>query len=303
MAYVRNYDREPVSFSSNKLPHPSLWVGDFSQVSPGAEPVVPNDILSQMTAQEQATDTTFACSDPTDPTTCATRFITIPSRFLNPNVQKLINTYFPKISPAVNINPANGRVADLFQTLVPGGSTRDLGTLRVDHDLSDKDHVYGVYNAQASVGGTAPVFQPMTGLGLRQRDIRDNTLSGSWVHMFSNTMINEARGGFNRETSFSQSNTTLQGFLSSIGFDQTQINAYAAVVGTSQLSTHGYPFINLGSNFVTFGRNGDRNTDRKTSQYLATFGDTLTWVVHNHNFKMGADVVRNVGQPSWRNHV
>ena len=299
MAYERNYQREPVSFSNNKLPHPSLWTGNFSQLDPSAQPVVPDDIFSQLTAQEVANNTTVFCDDPTDPTTCSNRFVTIPSRFLNPNVQQLINTYFPKISPAVDINTGTGRIADLFQTLVPGGSTRDLGTLRIDHDLSDKDHIYGVYDAQAFVGGTAPVFQPMTGLGLQQRDIRDNTLSFSFVHMFSNTMINEARGGINRENSFTESPTTLQGFLSSIGFDQNAIDAYGAVVGTSQLSTHGYPFINLGSNFVTFGRNADRNTDRQTSQYLATFGDTLTWVVNKHNLKMGADFVRNVGQDGF----
>src|SRR5581483_9422606 len=114
-----------------------------------------------------------------------------------------------------------------------------------------------------------------------QSDVRANTLSFSYVHMFSNTMINEARGGLNRQNSFTESPTTLQGFLSSIGLDQNAIDAYGAVVGSAQLSTHGYPFINLGSNFVTFGRNADRNTDRQTSQYLATFGDTLTWVVHN----------------------
>src|SRR5581483_10596434 len=299
MAYERNYQREPVSFSSNKLPHPSLWTGDFSQLDPSAQPVVPGDIFSQLTPQEVTNNTTVFCDDPTDPTTCSNRFITIPSRFLNPNVQKLINTYFPKISTAVPINSGNGRIGELFQTLVPGGSTRDLGTLRIDHDISDKDHIYGVYNAQAFVGSTAPVFQPMTGLGLQQRDIRDNTLSFSYVHMFNNTLINEARGGFNRENSFTESNTTLQQFLSSIGFDQSAIDAYAAVVGRSQLSTHGHPFINLGSNFVTFGRNADRNTDRQTSQYLATFGDTLTWVLNKHNFKMGADFVRNVGQDGF----
>jgi hypothetical protein len=290
MAYERNYSRSPVSFSSNKLPHPSLWTGDFSQLDPAALPAVPADIQSQLTPTEKATDTYQGAGN---------QFLMIPSRFLNPNVQQLINTYFPKISPAVDINTGTGRIADLFQTLVPGGSTRDLGTLRIDHDLSDKDHIYGVYDAQAFVGGTAPVFQPMTGLGLQQRDIRDNTLSFSFVHMFSNTMINEARGGINRENSFTESPTTLQGFLSSIGFDQNAIDAYGAVVGTSQLSTHGYPFINLGSNFVTFGRNADRNTDRQTSQYLATFGDTLTWVVNKHNLKMGADFVRNVGQDGF----
>jgi hypothetical protein len=290
MAYERNYSRSPVSFSSNKLPHPSLWTGDFSQVDPAALPAIPADIQSQLTPTEKANDTYQGAGN---------QFLIIPSRFLNPNVQQLIQNYFPKISPQVGIDSGRGRVAELFQTLVPGGTTRDLGTLRIDHDLSDNDHIYGVYNAQASVGGSAPVFNPMPGLGLAQRDIRDNTLSGSYVHMFSNTMINEARGGFNRENSFTHSNTTLQSFLSSIGFDQNAIDAYAAVVGQSQLSTHGHPYINIAGNFTTFGRNGDRNTERQTSQYLATFGDTLTWVVNKHNFKMGADFVRNVGQDGF----
>jgi len=290
MAYERNYNRAPVNFSSTKLPHPSLWTGDFSQLDPAALPAVPADIQSQLTPTEKANDTYQGAGN---------QFLIIPSRFLNPNVQQLIQTYFPKISTAVGIDPATGRTADLFQTLVPGGSTRDLGTLRIDHDLSDKDHVYGVYNAQASVGGTTPVFNPMPGLGLAQRDIRDNTISGSWVHMFSGTLINEARGGFNRENNFTHSNTTLGSFLSSIGFDQNAIDAYAAVVGQSQLSTHGHPYINIAGNFTTFGRNGDRNTERQANQYLATFGDTLTWVVGKHNFKMGGDAVRNVAQDGF----
>lgn len=305
MAYERNYARSPVSFSSNRLPHPSLWTGDFSgmiadnsQPQPGL-PAVPASFPNgdTLTPQEVAADT--YCIGWPNCTGDGQQFVIIPSHLLNPNVQQLINTYFPKISTAVDINPANGRVADLFQTLVPGGSTRDLGTLRIDHDLSDNDHIYGVYNAQASVGGTAAVFNPMSGLGLRQRDIRDNTLSGSYLHMFRNNLINEARGGFNRETSFTHSNTTLGSFLSSIGFDQNAIDAYAAVVGQSQLSTHGHPYINIAGNFTTFGRNGDRNTERQTSQYLATFGDTLTWVVGSHNMKMGGDAVRNVGQDGF----
>jgi len=305
MAYERDYDRSPVSFSSNKLPHPSLWTGDFSgmiadntQPVPGL-PAVPASFPNgaTLTAQEIATDT--YCIGWPNCTGVGAQFVIIPSRLLNPNVQQLIQTYFPKISTGVGIDPATGRTADLFQTLVPGGSTRDLGTLRIDHDLSDKDHVYGVYNAQGSVGGTNPVYNPMPGLGLAQTDIRDNTLSGSWVHMFGSTLINEARGGFNRENVFTHSNTTLGSFLTSIGLDQNAIDAYAAVVGQSQLSTHGHPFINMQGNFVSFGRNGDRNTERQKSQYLATFGDTLTWVVGKHNFKMGGDVVRNVGQDGF----
>lgn len=310
IAYERNYVRQPVSISNSKLPHPAFWTGDFSPlvvpsaindftIDPSLLPDIPAGVT--LTPAETAADTYCPgwpnCTGPNVP-----QFVIIPSRLLNPNTQKLIDLYFPKISPSVAVDTATndlGRIRDTFQTLLPGGSTRDLGTLRIDHDFGDKDHVYGVYNAQAFNGTTSPVFSPMTGLGLTQRDIRDNTLSFSYVRMIHNNLVNEARGGFNREFNFTHSNTTLQSFLSSIGFDQSAIDAYAAVVSTSQLQTHGHPVIELGSDFVTFGRNGDRNTERQLHQYLATFGDTLTWVVKNHNLKMGADLVRNVAQDGF----
>ena len=87
----------------------------------------------------------------------------------------------------------------------------------------------------------------------------------------------------------------LEGFLSSIGFDQNAIDAYGAVVGPNELLTHGHPVIIYGFRLTSFDKSGDRNTDRQESQYLATFGDTLTWVVKNHNLKMGADFVHNEG--------
>lgn len=88
------------------------------------------------------------------------------------------------------------------------------------------------------------------------------------------------------------SNKTLVGFLSSIGFDRSDIDAYGAVVApmnTRRLAI--LPSVFNGA-FATF-QNGGRNTDRPLGQNLATFGDTLTCVVGKHNFKMGAGFVRN----------
>ncbi len=288
-SYERNYSRSPIGVSNNKLPHPAFWTGDFSPLinnaspNPGLLPDVPAGVT--LSAQEIADDTYQGLGQ---------QFVTVPSRLLDPNVQQLIGTYFPKISPSVAINTSNGRIQDLFQTLLPGGTTRDLGTFRVDHDFGDRDRIYAVYEAQSSVGTGSSVVSPFTGLGLRQTDIRDNTLSVSYLRTIRNNLINEARGGFNREHNLLHSNTTLQGFLSSIGLDSSAIDAYAAVVGQDQLSTHGHTQISYGSNFVAFG-SGGRNTEREQSQYPTTFGDTLTWVIKNHNLKMGADYVRNVG--------
>jgi len=300
VAYERNYARSPVSIFNNRLPHPAFWGGDFSPLisTPAtADPTLLPDVPAgvTLTPAEQAADTYQGLGK---------QFVTIPSRLLNSNVQKLINLYFPEISTgvAMEVDPdtglVDGKIAGGFQTLIPGGSTRDLGTLRVDHDFTDKDHVYVVYNAQASVGATSPVVAPFTGLGLTQNDIRDNTVSGSYVRMIRNNLINEVRAGFNREYSFRHSNTTLESFLTTIGFDSSAIDAYAERVGPSQLKTHGHPAISYGRTFVGLG-SGGRNTERQLSQYLTTFGDTLSWVIHTHSLKMGADFVRNVGQDGF----
>ena len=292
-SYERNYSRAPVSVSNNKMPHPAFWVGDFSPLinnvdpNPDLLPDVPAGVT--LTAAEIANNTYQGLGQ---------QFVTIPSRLLDPSVQQLISTYFPKISPSVQIDTSTGRILDRYQTLLPGGTTRDLGSFRVDHDFTDKDRVYVVYEAQSRVGTGSSVVSPFTGLGLTQTDVRDNTVSISYLRNIRNNLINEVRGGFNREYRFTHSNTTLEGFLSGIGFDSSAVAAYGAVVGESQLKTHGHPQISYGSNFQAF-TSGGRNTERQLSQYPTTFGDTLTWVINNHNLKMGADFVRNVGQDGF----
>ena len=282
-AYERNWNVSPVNVQSSKLPHPTLYTGDFSLVDDAIKPDVPGSVT--LTPTEIASDTVGGLGF---------QFITIPSRLLNPTVQNLIGKYFPHVSVSAPIDPATGRLTDgvnEFQTLLPGRAVRDVGTLRFDHDFSDRDHVYVVYNAAANTSAGPSVQAPYTGLGLQQLEGRNNTLSLSYARIFGSHMVNEARGGFNREKLRRRSNTTLQSFLSSVGFDQSDIAAYGAVVGASELATYGHPAITFGK-FDAFQRGG-RNTDRPMDQNLLTFGDTVSWELGKHSLKMGADFVRN----------
>jgi hypothetical protein len=283
-AFERNWTVQPTEIQSSSLPHPSLWTGDFSMVNDAAKPDVPNSVLAMLTPQEVANDTITDANG-------NVKFITIPSRLLNPTVQKLIATYFPPIGLAAPITAKNGRIPN-FQTLVPGRSTQDLGTLRVDHDFTEKNHLYVTYHASDQAIAQNPVVSPYTGLGLTHTDRLNNTVGISYTRIFSSSFVNEARGGFNKESLFRHSNTTLQGFLSSIGFDSSDIAAYGAAVGPAELTTFGHTAINFNGAFATF-TNGGRNTNRPMDQNLATFGDTLTWIHGRHNFKMGGDLVRN----------
>ena len=281
VAYERDWTAVPANVQSSTLPHPSLWGGDFSLLNNSAKPHVPAGV--SLTAAEIAQDTVGGLG---------TQFIRIPSRLLNPTVQKLITTYFPPIGLSAPINPANGRIPN-FQTLLPSLSVQDLGTIRLDHDFSQRDHAYAVYNGSGATSNGASLVQaPYTGLGLQQTDRQNHTVSVSYTRVITPTLINEARGGFNRQQLLTHSNTTLNGFLSSVGFNDADLAAYDSVVGSFAAATNGHPAINFNNTFATFA-NGGRNTYRPLNQNLITFGDTLTWVRGKHNFRTGADFVRN----------
>lgn len=300
-AYERNYVVQPTQFrstnSSTQVAHPDLYTGNFLQIAAGKRPAVPANILAEMTPEEIAANT--------DDSTGTVRFVTIPSRLLNPTTQAFINTYFPKIGTEAPIDPNTGRIPGGFQTIESGGSTLDTGTLRLDHDFSDRDHLYGVYNTSAQSTSQNPVVNPYPGLGLQKSDRRNNALSLSYTHSFNSSVVNELRGGFNRENLFAHSNTTLAGFLSSIGFDQDQVDAYGAATGAFALSTFGHAAVSFSNTFATFGTGG-RNTNRPLDQNLVTYGDTLTWIHGKHAFRMGGDMVYNQAQDGFalnRNNV
>jgi len=285
-AYERDWTIDQIKIQDTRAVHPALYTGDFSQLNDSAKPLVPASI--SLTPAEIANNTITDADG-------NMRFVTIPSRLLNPTVQALINNYFPKVGLTAPINPSNGRLLGGFHTILPSRSVTDTGTLRVDHDFGQNDHLYGVYNVSSQPSATAAVAgssAEYTGLGLTQSERRNHTVSLSYTHAFSSSFINEVRGGFNRQELLLHSNTTLESFLSSIGFDASDTAAYGAAVGPGELSTFGHMAINFSNTFTTFN-NGGRNTFRPLTQNLITFGDTLTWIKGKHAFRMGGDLVRN----------
>ena len=86
IAYERDYNVSPVYVQGNKVAHPDLYAGNFSALDPSVLPDVPAGVT--LTAQEQAANTYQGLGQ---------QFTQIPSRLLNPTVQSLISTYFPRI--------------------------------------------------------------------------------------------------------------------------------------------------------------------------------------------------------------
>ena len=293
-AYERRWSVAPVRFRNRTLPHATLYTGDFSLVNDTAKPrvsILPAGIT--LTPEEIANNTKAITVDDV-------RFIRIPQRLLNPTTQAFIKNYFPATSVNARIIPANGRLDD-FSENKSGQLGRDLGTLRIDHDFTGKDRLSGVYNTQFVDQSNVAVVSPFVGLGLRHDDRSNHTVSLSYTHIFSDNLINEARGGFNFQYSFRNSNTTPTSFLESIGFDKSDIDAYFSVVGENARPTFGHVGVSFNNSYITFGTGG-RNTFRPLDQKLFTFGDTLSWVTGRHTIKGGFDIVRNSAQDGFANN-
>ncbi|MEO6924402.1 MAG: TonB-dependent receptor, partial [Bryocella sp.] len=278
-AYEENWGSFPKVESGN-VPHPTLLAGDFSLIKNESKPKVPSNVV--LTPQEIATDTVGGLGK---------QFITIPQRLLNPVTTKLISLYFPKIGITAPIKPTNGRV-DGYSTSVPARGSSRMGDLRIDHDFNNSNRLFGVYHGSAQNTASNPVARPYTGLGLLHTDRLNSFLSVSYTHVFSPNLVNEARGGYNNQHLYTRANTTVKGFLQSIGFSSADVAAYGSVIGPSQLSLFGNPVISLGSDYSSFGTGG-RSADRDLNQNLITFGDTLTWQLGRHSINLGGDFVRN----------
>jgi len=284
LSYERRWDLAAAQLRSSTVPTSLVLGGDFSGINASNRPLVPNAVKPLLTAAEIANNTTG--------TGATQRFISIPTRLLNPIALNIMNGYYPRTNPATPYNHANGRLTSFVRN-IPGLLTRDLSTLRIDHDFSARDKFFAVYNYQIVSGEQrALAVSPLPAFGLRSQHQNNHTLSMSYTRLVSNSLVNELRGGFNFQYLFRRGNQRVRDFLSSIGFNQDEISAYSAVVGgTDILDLAGEVAFTMAP--FTGIPNGGRSIDRRLDQKLATFGDSLTWAKGNHSIKAGADFVTN----------
>jgi hypothetical protein len=279
-SYERRWSLTPLRFSANRrLPGQRVLNGDFSDLSNSTKPLVPAGIV--LTPTEIANNTVGGLG---------VRFITIPQRLLNPTTAKFVNLYYPKSSLSAPVDSL-GRLISFAQN-VNQRTTRDLVTARVDHDFSANDKFYAVYNFQDSSGKSGSVAgAAYPAFGLRENQQSNHTLSLTYSRIFSQSFVNELRGGFNRQKLYRHAPQKLNEFLTSIGFSDADIAAYGAVVGPAALDTFGQTELRI-TNLQTL-TNGGRSVDRRLDQDLMTFGDTITWITGGHTIKGGFDTVRN----------
>lgn len=196
----------------------------------------------------------------------------IPAQRLDPNAIKLLNLYPSPTGPSLFSNYTSAPI-DL--------NDEDQGGVRLDQNFSEKDTMflrYIVFENTFSYPGPFPGLAD----GQANRPANGNTKTQNWAlsetHMFSPTLVNEARIGYNRmDTLIQQMNAD----------DLTNIPGQFGIPGVPQVPGNGgMPTFSIGG--LTRLGAADYVPENKWSNVLQA-SDNLTKVAGHHTIKLGAE--------------
>ncbi|MBM3726530.1 MAG: carboxypeptidase regulatory-like domain-containing protein [Acidobacteria bacterium] len=194
----------------------------------------------------------------------------VPRSRLNANAVKLLELY-----PA----PTNTGIFNNYNVTRKFTDDPDQFDVRIDHNFSEKDQIFGRYSfADITRFKPGPFDGVADGGGFNNgnESVRTQGAAVSYTHMFSPTLINEVRAGFNRENSL-----RMQPF----GEDTSNIPAKFGIQGIPQASGNGgLPGLSIG------GLQNLGPSDWIVSQRFSNtvqLSENLTKVYRNHTFKGG----------------
>jgi hypothetical protein len=187
-----------------------------------------------------------------------------------PSVQPLLNLW---PTPTAG-DPDFSGIAEVFSS--PLQTIReDFGTVRVDHNFSDRDTLSGIYTIDDGNDFTATPADPYSADVMT---LREQVLSLEETHVFSSSLLNVARVGYSRAGYFFSGEptpgtpaTSVPGFLSGLPVGAVVVGGSAASNPTAQVGLAGS---NNGSNL-------------KIARNIFTYEDHPTWTHGRHQFEFG----------------
>jgi hypothetical protein len=216
----------------------------------------------------------------------------VPAGDIDPNAVKILD-----LLPVPN---QPGLVNNFFAD-VPELTYVDQWDLRIDHTLGQKESLFGIFSRFDETTTDSQPFNPMLGSALSDDYATTNPtyiLALSETHLFSPTVVNEARYGIDHNY-----NTREIPTASTLG-----LPAEYGIQGIPQLAGNGgLPTFNVGPNNSSgIGANGAFGGRRYTPTIQTTgadeFDDNVTWMRGGHEFKTGVEynrIIAHILQPAY----
>jgi hypothetical protein len=215
----------------------------------------------------------------------------IPSGRLDPTAQKILSFFYPL--------PNQGTLSSgmgVYQQFVPETRNRQRADLRVDHEASSKDSLFlrASYQRRDPQGIQFEAGNGLTNMGIRETRLDTAAMVAGWTKIFSNTVVNEFRVGYNYDKSARNSR-----------YRVGEVNAALGLETAPSLTAdrYGYPSFNFaGGSSASRPTNitdGSRNVDRTIKQNSFSVSNNLSWVLGSHSLRAGALWTHNTAQDGF----
>ena len=213
----------------------------------------------------------------------------IPAGRLSPQAQAVMNRYYP-LPNAGTLSTGYG----VFQQFVPITRKRHRADLRIDHELSPKDSLFlrGSYQWRDPSSITFEAGNALTNMPILKAELKTGALVGGWTKIFSPTVVNELRIGYNNDNSVRQSNYVAEDVNRELGLETAP-----SLVGTGKYGFASFAF--TGSNRPLNIVDQARNVDRTVKQNAFSISNATTFVLGGHSVRAGALWNRNMARDGF----
>jgi len=213
----------------------------------------------------------------------------IPAGRLSPQAQAVMNRYYP-LPNAGTLSTGYG----VFQQFVPITRKRQRADLRIDHELTSKDSLFlrGSYQWRDPNSVTFEAGSALTSQPILKSQLKTGALIGGWTKIFSPTVVNELRIGYNNDNSVRQSNYVAEDVNRELGLETAP-----SLVGTGKYGFASFAF--TGSNRPLNIVDQGRNVDRTVKQNAFSISNATTFVMGGHSVRAGALWNRNMARDGF----
>jgi hypothetical protein len=194
--------------------------------------------------------------------------------------------------PQNRIDPVSQQVANLFPLPnLPGLANNYVdntvntenvpqGDIKIDWQVTSNDHIFGRESA-AHKTYTNPSGGNQFMMGGPNSDALNQNAAVGWDRVFSASIVNEARMGFNRFNVFDTANSYGINQNNILGIPNGNIPGLPYTSGIAQFNISG---------FTSTGDPGWTNATRIAN--IFEWSDNLTWTKGKHTLKFGGDIQR-----------
>ena len=215
---------------------------------------------------------------------------TIPADRIDPSARKIMDFFYPLPNQG-----ANAAGFGIFQQFVPETRKRHRADIRIDAEATKNDSIFlrGGFQRRDPQGITFEAGNALTNMPILDTELNTASGIGGWTKIFSSTMVNEFRAGYNYDNSKRQSTFHAAEVASALGLENAPSKANAL----------GFPSFNFagGANTTRPVNIADqaRNVNRTLRQNAFSISDNVSWIKGAHSLKAGGLYTRNMAQDGF----